>query len=154
MKSSLLIAAAVLVIATSARAEQPTQGESQFNQAMIQAQKKNIIAQNMNLDDKTAPVFWSLYSDYQVALQEVVNRSIKMLQGYSLNWQQLSDDQAADLLNQFMDIQTEKLKIQKKFIAKFRKSLPPKTVSRYFQIENKLDANANYEMASKVPLVH
>jgi hypothetical protein len=35
----------------------------------------------------------------------------------------------------------------------FRKLLPAAKVTRYFQIENKLDAVVNYDLAAAIPLV-
>ncbi len=52
-----------------------------------------------------------------------------------------------------MKIQSDQLRIRKKYLRKFRKVLSPKTLARFYQIENKLDAVANVAMAQGIPLV-
>jgi hypothetical protein len=38
-------------------------------------------------------------------------------------------------------------------VSRFRKVLPDRAVARFFQIERKLDAVVNAELAERVPLV-
>ena len=58
-----------------------------------------------------------------------------------------------EMLKEALDIEAERTQLKKKFIGKFNDVLPPKTVVRYFQIENKLDSIINYELAAGIPLV-
>jgi len=52
-----------------------------------------------------------------------------------------------------MKVQSDLLKVRKKYLKKFKKVLPPKTLARFYQIENKLDAVSNVTMAQGIPLV-
>jgi hypothetical protein len=56
------------------------------------------------------------------------------------------------MLKEFMAIQNEKTKVQSKYVDRFRKVLPARSVARFYQIENKLDAIVSYDLASEVPL--
>jgi hypothetical protein len=40
------------------------------------------------------------------------------------------------------------------FLPKFRKVLPEKKVARYYQLENKINAVVEYELAKQIPLVN
>ena len=104
----------------------------------------------------TAPeseAFWPRYNDYQQALRKVNDRKVKLIQGYARDYPALTDEKAEEMLNEFLDIETEEVKLKKSYVKKFRKVLPAKKVTRYFQVENKLDAIINFELADSIPLV-
>ena len=65
----------------------------------------------------------------------------------------LTGDRAQEMLKESLKIEGDRTKLKNKYIKKFNKVLPPKTVVRFLQIENKLDAVINYELAAAIPLV-
>jgi hypothetical protein len=52
-----------------------------------------------------------------------------------------------------MDIEKERTALRQNYMPKFRKVLPERKVLRYYQLENKLQAVVNYEIAAEIPLV-
>ena len=56
------------------------------------------------------------------------------------------------LLNEYLDIERERLEFKNTYVQKFGKILPPKKVMRYFQLENKIEANFSYQLSRMVPL--
>jgi hypothetical protein len=65
----------------------------------------------------------------------------------------LSDRQALKLLNEYQLFEQIKLRTRNSYVQKFKEILPPKKVVRFFQVENKLDAIINFELAGGIPLV-
>jgi hypothetical protein len=65
----------------------------------------------------------------------------------------LTDQQALKLLNNHLLNEQVRLRKRNAYIQKFRKILSPKKVVRLFQVENKMDAVINYELAAVIPLV-
>jgi hypothetical protein len=51
-----------------------------------------------------------------------------------------------------MNIETLTLKLRKAYLPKFREVLPEVKVTRYYQIENKIQAALYYEFAAGIPL--
>ena len=45
------------------------------------------------------------------------------------------------------------LKVQQQYVRKFRKILPIRKAARFFQLENKIDAEIDAELAMTVPLI-
>ena len=43
--------------------------------------------------------------------------------------------------------------MKKGYVKKFKKVLPAKKVARYYQVENKLDAIIDVDLAREIPLV-
>ena len=65
----------------------------------------------------------------------------------------MKDADAETMLKDFLDVREAKVKVQKDYVSKFKKVLPATLVGRYYQIENKIDAIVNLEMAAGIPLV-
>ena len=65
----------------------------------------------------------------------------------------MTDPQATEMLTEFFAVRNEQMKVMTSWSRSSARSLPPKALARFFQIENKLDAIINYEVASVVPLV-
>jgi hypothetical protein len=52
-----------------------------------------------------------------------------------------------------MNIEALGPKLRQAYLPKFRKVLPEGKVVRYYQIENKINAAINYELAASIPLM-
>ena len=65
----------------------------------------------------------------------------------------LSGERAQDMVKEALSIEEKRIKLQRKFLGKFNKVLPPKKVARFFQIENRLNARISDELLSRMPLI-
>jgi len=119
----------------------------------IQTDKKLFIAQNMNLTESEAKVFWPVYENYQKDLAKLVDKTVKLVENYAANYQTMTEEAAKELINGYLVIEGERVTLMKSFLPKFRKVLPEKKVARYYQLENKIDAVVNYGLARQIPLV-
>jgi hypothetical protein len=128
-----------------------TKDQMQVIHEAAKANKKLVVSENLQLTDEEAKAFWPLYGDYQKALNKINERTGKLIQDYANNYNVLSDEMATNLLDKLMEIQKDRLKLQTSYIPKFRLVLQAKKVVRYFQIENKLRAIMQYELARGIP---
>ena len=65
----------------------------------------------------------------------------------------VSDEYAEKLLNDWLQYQQDLLKVQKQHVRKFSKILPMRKVARFYQLENKMDAEIDAELAVFIPLM-
>jgi hypothetical protein len=119
----------------------------------IRTDKKLFIATNMQLTESEAKEFWPVYDAYQAELVKLVEREIKLIEDFAANYQTMSDDVAKKLLNDSLSIDSNHLKLRQMYLAKFRGGLSDKKVARYYQLESKIDAVFEFELARKIPLV-
>ncbi len=119
----------------------------------IRADKKLVVAETMGLTESEAKAFWPVYEAYQRDLAKINDRTIKLIDEYADNYGAMSDQAAKKLMDEFMAIETERLKIRQSYLPRFRQVLPEMKVLRYYQLENKIQAVVNYELAASIPLV-
>jgi hypothetical protein len=119
----------------------------------IRTDKKLFIATNMQLTESEAKEFWTVYDAYQAELVKLVEREIKLIEDFAANYETMSDSVAKKLLNDSLSIDSNHLKLRQMYLAKFRGVLSDKKVARYYQLESKIDAVFEFELARKIPLV-
>ncbi len=127
--------------------------EVEVGRAVAQAERKMIVAKNMELSEEESRAFWPVYNDFHEALRKVNDRRVALIQQFAKDFETFSDEAAEQLLKDYFDIQQERVKIRKSWVKRFKKVLPPKKVARYFQVENKLDAIVDFELARSIPLI-
>ena len=66
----------------------------------------------------------------------------------------MSQDEATRLTKQYFSIEKDKIKVKEAYVAKMSKVLSARTVARFFQIDQKLDAIVDVNIAANVPLIH
>ena len=148
----VLVAMLTVFIVPSMAQEKPADN-MQLVREKIKTDKKLFIAQNMNLTESEAKVFWPVYEDYQKELGKLLNKTAKLIDNYAANYQTMTEEAAKGLIDGYLAIETERVTLMKSFLPKFRKVLPEKKVARYYQLENKINAIVKYELAKLIPLV-
>jgi cell division protein FtsI/penicillin-binding protein 2 len=119
----------------------------------IRTDKKLFIATNMQLTESEAKAFWPVYQDYQAELAKLRDREIKLIEEFAAKFETMSDDVAKKLLDDAMSIDSDHQKLLQSYLSKFRGIVSDKKVARYYQLESKIDAVLEYEMAKRIPLV-
>jgi len=119
----------------------------------IQAQKTALITDNLPMTEAEAEAFWPIYRKYEADMASVNNRTIDWLKEYGAAGGVLSDQRAAELLGTWFDIQDQKLRMRRDYSKKFREALPSAKVSRFFQIDNRIDLVLQIQVARNLPLL-
>jgi Spy/CpxP family protein refolding chaperone len=134
-------------------AEQPADN-MQILREKLKADKKLLVAANIDLTEAEAKKFWPLYEEYQKELAKINDQLASAITGYAKEYNagSLTDAKASQLLNQSVAIEESETKLKRAFIPKLAKVLPGRKVARYMQIENKVRALVKYEIAGEVPL--
>ena len=121
----------------------------------IKADKKLVVATNMELTESEAKGFWPIYDQYQKDLQKINKRMANVLESYAADFRgkSLTDDKAKKLIEEAVAIEQAEANLKSTYAPKLSKVLPVKKVARYLQIENKIRAVVKYDLAQGVPLV-
>jgi len=122
----------------------------------IKADKKFVVAKNMDLTEEEGKKFWPVYEAYQEDLQKINQRILKLINEYAdaYNKGQVTDATARKLTDEAIDIEHDESSLKKSYVPKLSKVLPGVKVARYIQIENKVRAIVRYELASAIPLAY
>jgi hypothetical protein len=146
------ILGALLVAGVPGLAQEKPADTMQLVLEKIRADKKLLVAENMQLTEAEAQAFWPVYSRYQDELFLLRARTAKLITEYAAAYDQMSSDTAKKLLDESLTIEALGVKLRQAYLPKFRAALPEVKVVRYYQIENKIYAALLYELGAKIPL--
>jgi hypothetical protein len=151
--SSLLISGALLAEEGNPTPEMSS--EVQRSREMVQEFRTETIRSEMHFTEQEAADFWPLYEQYRASHLEVMDRLAAQVAEYlrRYNDADLTNAYADQMIKEHFDIQRSLLKVQEKYLPKFRKILPAMQVARFYQLENKLNADINAQLALTVPLI-
>ena len=121
----------------------------------IRADKKLVVAQNLQLTDAEGKVFWPVYDAYQKDLQQINQRLTTMILAYAdaYNKGPVANDVAKKLLDESLAIDDAEAKLKSSSAPKILAVLPATKAARYIQVENKIRAAVRWELAANIPLV-
>ena len=159
VKKTLIVAAALVMLlfgfAPLRAAQDKPADNMQILRDKLKADKKLLVASNMELTESEAKGFWPIYDEYQKELQKINQRLGKVLESFADDnrGKSLTDDKAKKLIDEAVSIEQAEANIKSTFAPKLSKVLPVKKVARYLQIENKIRAVVRYDIAQGVPLV-
>ena len=119
----------------------------------LRTDKKLVIADAMKLTEQEAKGFWPVYDAYQKENQAVGDRYIKIVSDYSKTYQTMSDEDAKTMLDNYLAVKEDEVKLLKSYLPKFRDVLSEKRVAQYYQLENKIRVLIRYEFVKVVPLM-
>jgi hypothetical protein len=107
----------------------------------------------MQLTEGESRAFWPVYNEYVQELRKVNDRRVRLITDYATTYENLTEMQAKAFLKEAVEIEKAYAALKESWIPKFAEVLTPKMTARFFQIENKLDAIIEYELAAEIPLV-
>ena len=144
----------VLVIGLSAGAQAQTVTDAvELTKQAAETQRQAVVTKAMRFSEAESVAFWPVYHKYRADMLVQLDRLIALARDYAENMDNLSDEQAAHILDQYLDIELKSTKVKRKYVKQYRKVLPEKQVTRFYQIDNKLDAVVRFDAARTVPLV-
>jgi predicted outer membrane protein len=157
LKKIMGVAVAIILLgfAPLAMAQDKPADNMQILRDKLKADKKLVVATNMELTESEAKNFWPIYDEYQKELQKINRRIVALLESYAADFRSksLTDEKAKKLIDEATAIEQAEVNLKSTFAPKLSKALPSIKVARYLQIENKIRAIVKYDLAQGVPLV-
>jgi len=149
------VAAAAVLASPSVIAQEKPADNMAIVMEKVRADKKLVVAANMQLTEQEAAAFWPVYEAYQKDLTPLNDRIKSTIESYATAYNQgtVPDETAKKLLDETLAIEASELDLKRSYVSKFGKVLPAAKVARYYQIESKIRAAIRYELASGIPLV-
>jgi len=151
-----LVTATILLLTSPVLAQGASNANMEILAQKVKADKKLVVAMNMNLSDAESRAFWPVYESYQADLERVNKRLGQLVSDYARAYNSgfVSDTTAGKLIKEWVHAEAEEMKLRVANVKKLARVLPAKKVMRYLQIENKIRAVIRFGIASEVPLVY
>jgi len=149
------VALAILALAGSGRAAAQDSADQDIKlfRKDLRSLRKQIIAANMDLNDKEAEKFWPLFERYTQELVVKQDRKYALLKEYAGNYTTMTDEAAEKYVLGRADVDEGILQVRLKYFPLFRKVLSGKSAALFFQLDWRLGLIMDLQLASQTPLI-
>jgi hypothetical protein len=122
--------------------------------ALLKAGREELVREELFLTESESAAFWPVYEQYRDEVDTIRDRQAKIISIYvEAYWAaRLGDELAEKILEVHFLIEKDLLATGKKYVPRFRKVIATAKVTRFYQLENKLDAEIDVALAQLIPL--
>ena len=121
--------------------------------ANLRANRKNLMAQNMNLTADEATKFWPIFDQYRKEAIKPNDERWALIKEYAANYNTMTDAQAQDYIQKATDVDRQLLALRLRYVPIFEKVISAKKVALWYQIDRHIDLMINLQLSSVIPMV-
>ena len=119
--------------------------------ADMQADKATIVGTAIAFSDNDAAAFWPIYRQYQYERAKIDDGRIAVIKEYTDKYPNLTDAEAKAMADRMFDCDARLAALKKAYFKKFNKVLPALTVTKFFQLEHRIDLMTDMKVESSLP---
>ena len=119
----------------------------------LRAEKKKIVAANMQLTESDAVKFWPVYDAYTLETTKLNDTLQALIKEYAQNADTMTDEKIKSLTKRTLELDEAVTKLRMKYVPQFTKAVAAKKTARFMQIDRRLGLLMNLQVASAIPLV-
>jgi len=119
--------------------------------ANMQADRTTLITAGMNFNDKDGAAFWPIYQQYEYERSRLDDRRAAVIKQYTQKYPTLTDAEAKAMADQILDCESRLAELKKKYYKKFNKVLPALTVTKFFQLDRRIDLLMDMQVEAALP---
>lgn len=155
LSATALISSALLLAIPCSVHAQGAQQEIDEGRAMVRAGFRGLIREEIPMTEQESAAFWPVYDEYERAVTTIMDRYSRLVADYVDRFDRgdLSNEYANELLDEYFAIRQDLLDVRRAFIPKFKAILPSLKVAQLYQLENKVNAEIDIQLALAIPLI-
>ena len=119
----------------------------------LRVQKREIIAETMELTVEQAETFWPIYTEYETELNKISVARLELIKDYAENYYNLTNEVADRLAGKKHDLDIKRTNLLWKYYNKFKSELNPIDAAMYYQVESQLLMLIDVQVAGEVPII-
>ena len=142
----------LLSFSTIASAQSGLDQQIELARQSAHTDRKIILMGNMTFTGDESQEFWPAWKEYRAAVSANSDRMLNLIKDFAEHYNEMNGHKANELMTDYFSIKMQTLVIKQQFGQKISLFLPPQKAMRVIQIENKLDAAIDLQLASEIPL--
>lgn len=118
----------------------------------LRAKRKQLIAENLKLNDVEAGRFWPVYDQYIKELIAINDKKYALIQNYAETYGKMTNDDALLFTRQGLDVDIASTQLRQKYVPMVSKVLDGKKAATFFQLDRRIAMMIELQLASQIPL--
>jgi hypothetical protein len=149
----IIIGLCTILFATTVGYSQSDNTDIDIVQALFGRNKRLIIDEHMQLDDKEKKSFWPIYDQYEEKRKAIEKEGFLLLKEYAEKYQTLNDAEAHKLIVNFMKSRDGYNALHKIYFKKIEKGIGSLKAAKFIQLETFLQTTLQANLQSQVPVI-
>jgi Spy/CpxP family protein refolding chaperone len=121
--------------------------------ANLRANRKELMAQNMNLTADEATKFWPIFDQYRKEAIKPNDDRWALIKEYAANYNTMTDAQAEDYMKRATAVDQQLVALRLRYVPVFEKIISAKKTALWYQIDRHIDLMVNLQLSSVIPMV-
>jgi len=121
--------------------------------ANLRANRKELMARNMNLTADEATKFWPVFDQYRKEAIKPNDERWALIKEYAANYNTMTDAQAQDYMKRAETVDQQLLALRLRYVPVFEKVISAKKTALWYQIDRHVDLMINLQLSSMIPMV-
>jgi Spy/CpxP family protein refolding chaperone len=121
--------------------------------ANLRANRKELMARNMNLTADEATKFWPIFDQYRKEAIKPNDERWALIKEYAANYNTMTDTQAQDYMKRVEVVDQQLLALRQRYVPVFQKAISAKKTALWYQIDRHIDLMINLQLSSMIPMV-
>lgn len=142
----------LISISTAISAQTALDEQIALTRQSANTDRKIILMGNMTFTADESALFWPAWDEYRAAVAANGDRMLALIKDFAANYENMGNEKASEIMTDYFSIEMQNLVIKQSFSKNISKFMPASKVLRIIQIENKLDAAIDLQLASEIPL--
>jgi Spy/CpxP family protein refolding chaperone len=138
---------------TEAQPNSINNNDVEMLRANLRANRKKLMAQNMNLTADEAIKFWPIFDQYRKEAIKPNDERWELIKEYAANYNTMTDAQAQDYMKRATAVDQELLALRLRYVPVFEKVISAKKIALWYQIDRHIDLMINLQLSSVIPMV-
>jgi hypothetical protein len=134
-------------------AQDLTAEEVQMIQDVFGSEKREIIAENINMEGVNTDAFWKLYDEYESQRQDIGREKMKLLKQYTTKQGNMTALQAEEMLNQAAKLRSSEDNLIMNYTKRIRKISNPFVAVQFYQIEHYISDGIRFSILNNIDFI-
>ena len=145
--------AAIIALGVPAFAQATPETYLELLRSDVRAARVEILTEALKLSDAEGTTFWPIFREYDTELMKISDRRVALIKSFVESYESTTDEQVSSFAKEWFAIQSDRLKLRKKYFNKAAKAVSPNVAARFTQVENVIGMLIDIQIAAELPLV-
>lgn len=129
---------------------QSNQDELELMQSLYGMEKRDIVAEFVELTESQETEFWALYDEYENERKELGKKKYQLLKSYVDDYGQVMPENAENFMKQVIPLRIKSDKLTDNYYKKIKSNTDPIVAMQFYQIENYLSDAIKMELLEDI----
>jgi len=115
--------------------------------------KRQLVDAVMDLPESVAPLFWTVYQEYEAERQLLSRERLLIINNYLENYDSITDELANTLANGILKNDAALAKLHARYFKRFKKATSARDAAKFLQLDDYIHNTIRNSIQQELPFI-